>query len=146
MIIPILHMKVTHRTLMARICNPCIDKISKRTNMECTKCEINTFSENRIFDTEVYEDSHDFANIVHCNGCSALFLEYWVEIFDDGWRYWVRIDKDEVSDLLQFGKEKHPKFPIIEFIKSKKELYSRSPSFEYRISSPNICWLDGPAW
>lgn len=114
--------------------------------MTCTKCAIDSIERNLSLDSEIYEDSHDYANIKYCISCSKIFLEYWVEIFDDGWKYWVQIDKVERDKLLEINIAQFPKNEIIKLIKNKQEVFCKYPSDEYKIVTGSSCMLDGPPW
>lgn len=114
-----------------------------KNNMNCADCVIDSIERVLRLDTEIYEDSHDFANVMQCESCSRVFLEYWVEIFDDGWKYWVEIDE---SERARISTSPSPKNEVVKVIKNKEVVFCKDPSGKFKIATGVNCLLDGPPW
>lgn len=113
--------------------------------MTCTKCTAESIEENARIDLELYEESHDYADILHCDACRKYYLQYWVEIWDDGWKYWVEIDERERNDLTQVDVENY-QTEIIKLIRTKESVVCKHPSDEFYVLAGAECLLDGPPW
>ena len=114
--------------------------------MKCKECLPESIEESLTLKTELYEDNHDCADILRCDSCLRLFLYYWVEVWDDGWSYWVEITEKEYSDLCKIDMENYPKYELIKIIKTKEKVICRHPDGEHLIQTGAMCVLDGPPW
>ena len=112
----------------------------------CQKCLPESIEDNLSLETELYEESHDYADIIHCDSCFKFFLEYWVEVYDEGWKYWVEIDDKERTELYKIDIKDYPKDEIIKMIENKKDVICKNPSDEYIIQKGSECRLNGPPW
>lgn len=114
--------------------------------MSCTSCHFNWIQENLVLDKDLYEESHGFASIMRCDDCSSIFIEYWVEIFDDGWMFWVEVQMEELDEILLIKNNQDIKYKIIDLIRKKREVICKGPSNNYTILPGTDCLLDGPPW
>lgn len=95
---------------------------------------------------DLYEDVHDFALLLKCADCGQRYLEYWVEIFDDAWMYFVAVNDEEAEGLKQAAKTSNEKFEMVKFIRTKAEVICRYPTGGFKVQPGQGSMLDGPPW
>lgn len=116
--------------------------------MSCTTCTPLISEEDLQHETEIYEESHDFADILLCPSCNKLFLQYWVEIYDDGWFYFTPLEAGEKEFLLESTRNPGAQSAIIKLIRTKTEVYCRHPlsPSPLRLQEGKHCLLEGAPW
>jgi hypothetical protein len=50
---------------------------------------------------ELYESSHHSISLIRCEHCGQMFVQEYVEVWDDGWIFWARVSEEEAELIRQ---------------------------------------------
>jgi hypothetical protein len=96
---------------------------------------------------EFTSESHEGVGLGACAECGQECLVYWVDIFDDYWRFCCPIDQVEKAELISVNGHQQEQLHDC----ARKVLRRHTVLQEHPVHGPSWvdgskCTLDGPAW
>jgi hypothetical protein len=117
--------------------------------MTCIHCQpsLKPITENPFKCTKSLSDEyHEGVELGACIKCGQPCLSYWVDLYDDAWRFWCAIDEAEKQRLLLPNTDEDELHDRAREIIRQHTVLQRHPVNGLEWIRGDACLLEGPPW